>query len=134
MRPSFQMIAGRLLIAAIGGVGYAVPAGACDPGMLAAKHPAVSGKTLRLGTTGDTPPFNYRDPKAMDHVIGVNADYVRAAGECLGSRVEIVVSNYAGLVPGVRAGQIDAGTSTIFYTPERAKQVDFVVYLRGATG
>jgi polar amino acid transport system substrate-binding protein len=133
-RPSIRRNVPRWMIALIATLAGAATAWACEPGTYSAKYPALSGKTLRIGTTGDSPPFSYRDPKAMQHVIGVNADYMRAVGECLGTPVEIIVSNYAGLVPGVGAGQIDAGISTIFYTPDRAKQVDFIVYLKGATG
>ena len=106
----------------------------CEPGKVAQKYPELAGKPLRIGTTGDSPPFNYRDPKNFDTVIGFNADLMRAVGKCIGVPVEFSVSDFAGLTPGVQSGHIDIGVSTIQYVPARAQQVNFIVYMNGTAG
>lgn len=104
---------------------------ACD---LKGAYPQFAGKTLKIGTTGDSPPYNYRDPKDLDKITGMNADYMRAIGACLGMPVTFAVSDFSGLMPGVQAGHIDLGVSTVQYRPERALQVNFIVYMKGASG
>jgi polar amino acid transport system substrate-binding protein len=48
--------------------------------------------------------------------------------------VEFVTGAWSGLLPAVMAGQADVMWDTLFYTPERAKKVDFVIYLSAASG
>ncbi len=99
-----------------------------------AKFPDLVGKKFVVGTTGDTPPYNYRSPDNPDELIGFNADYMRSVGECLGMPVEFFVADYAGLIPAVTAGQIDTAVSTLYVTEERLQQVDFVTYTKGSSG
>ena len=37
----------------------------CEPGKLAAKYPSLAGKTIKIGTDGETPPYAMRDPKGL---------------------------------------------------------------------
>jgi polar amino acid transport system substrate-binding protein len=104
---------------------------ACD---LKAQFPAYAGKTLKIGTTADSPPYNYRDEKDLDKITGMNADYMRAIGTCLGMPVTFAVSDFSGIIPGVQAGHVDIGVSTIQYNPTRTQQVNFIVYMKGSSG
>jgi polar amino acid transport system substrate-binding protein len=116
-------------VAHVASVGTA--SAACD---LKAQFPAFVGKTLRVGTTADSPPYNYRDDKDLDKITGLNADYMRAVGACLGMPVAFAISDFAGLASGVQAGHIDLAVSTIQYRPERTSSINFVVYMKGAAG
>ena len=118
-----------LCAAVFAGVGHAEAA--CD---LKAQYPQFAGKTLKIGTTADSPPYNYRDEKDLEKITGLNADYMRAIGACLGMPVTFAVSDFAGIIPGVQAGHIDIGVSTVQYNPTRAQQVNFIVYMKGSSG
>jgi polar amino acid transport system substrate-binding protein len=106
----------------------------CEPAKLATKYPGLVGKTIKIGQDGESAPYSYRDPKDFQHLIGLDADLARAVFECAGVPVEFVTGGWSGLLPAVIAGQTDVMWDTLYYTPERAKQVDFVTYLTAATG
>lgn len=116
-------------LAYVAGTGAA--SAACD---LKAQYPEFVGKPLKVGTTADSPPYNYRDAKDLDKITGLNADYFRAIGACLGMPVTFAISDFAGLTSGVQAGHVDVAVSTIQYRPERAAAINFVVYMKGASG
>jgi polar amino acid transport system substrate-binding protein len=109
-------------------------AGQCEPDKLAAKYPGLVGKTIRIGQDGESPPYSYRDPSNFNNLIGLDADMARAAFACIGVPVEFKTGAWSGLLPAVIAGQLDVMWDTLYYTPERAKSVDFVSYMIAATG
>jgi polar amino acid transport system substrate-binding protein len=106
----------------------------CEPDKVATKYPSLAGKTIKIGQDGESPPYSFRDPKDFNHLIGIDADLARATFECAGVPVEFVTGAWSGLLPAVMAGQADVMWDTLFYTPERAKKVDFVIYLSAASG
>jgi polar amino acid transport system substrate-binding protein len=106
----------------------------CDAGKLAAKYPGVAGKTFRIGMDGESPPYSFRDPKNFDSIIGFDADISRAVFSCLGAKIEFRIGGWSGLLPSVIAGQADAMWDNLYYTSERAKQVDYVTYMVAGTG
>ena len=100
----------------------------CEPEKLATRYPGLVGKTIRIGQDGISSPFSYRDPKNPDHLMGSDADYARAVFGCIGVPVEFSVGSWSGLLPAVAAGRIDVMWDALYYTPERAKVVDYVLY------
>ncbi|WP_454916788.1 transporter substrate-binding domain-containing protein [Xanthobacter sediminis] len=106
----------------------------CEPAKLAAKYPALAGKTIKIGQDGESVPFSMRDPKDFSKLIGLDADLARATFACIGVPVEFTIGTWSGLIPAAMAGQIDLMWDTLLYTPERAKKLDFVVYMNAATG
>jgi polar amino acid transport system substrate-binding protein len=102
----------------------------CDP----SKYPTIAGKTFRVGQDGESPPYSFRDPKNFENLIGFDADLARAVLGCLGAKVEFKVGGWSGLLPSVIAGQSDAMWDNLYYTAERAKQVDYVTYMLAGTG
>jgi polar amino acid transport system substrate-binding protein len=107
---------------------------ACEPGKLATKYPGLAGKTIKIGQDGESVPFSMRDPKDFSKLIGLDADLAQATFACIGVPMQFVVGTWAGLIPAAMAGQIDIMWDTLLYTPERAKKLDFVVYMNAATG
>src|SRR6185437_2505259 len=75
-----------------------------------------------------------RDPKDFNKLIGLDADLARATFACVGVPIDFTVGAWSGLIPAAMAGQIDVMWDTLLYTPERAKKLDFVVYMNAATG
>jgi polar amino acid transport system substrate-binding protein len=102
----------------------------CEPGKVAEKFPAITGKTIRVGIAPDTPPGRYRDPNNPEKILGYDPDLIEAVMGCLGVKYELITTQFSGLIQGIQAGQMDLIWSNLFYTPERAKIVDFVLYQR----
>jgi polar amino acid transport system substrate-binding protein len=140
MRNLHRLPLGTIFVLALTllGVAAAVPARAdeagCEPAKLAAKYPGLAGKTIKIGQDGESVPFSQRDPKDFTKLIGLDADLARAAFACVGVPVDFTIGAWSGLIPAAMAGQIDIMWDTLLYTPERAKKLDFVVYMNAATG
>jgi polar amino acid transport system substrate-binding protein len=100
----------------------------CEPDKVATRYPGLAGKTIHVGEDGTSLPFNFRDPKNPDQIIGADADLARAVFSCIGLPVEFITGIWSGLMPAVAAGRIDVMWDVLYYTPERAKVVDFVLY------
>src|SRR3981189_260858 len=98
---------------------------ACKPAKMAAKYPGLVGKTIKVGQDGESVPFSMRDPKDFSKLIGL---------ACIGVPMQFVIGTWAGLIPAAMSGQVDVMWDTLLYTPERAKKLDFVVYMNAATG
>jgi polar amino acid transport system substrate-binding protein len=107
---------------------------ACEPGKLAVKYPSLTGKTVKFGADPQTPPYTMRDPSDFNKVIGFDTDFARAVLECAGIKHEIFLGGWSGLLPATISGQIDIFWNNLYYTAERAKQVDYVVYMQAGTG
>lgn len=107
---------------------------ACEPEKLKTKYPSLVGKKIKIGVDPQMPPYTYRDPKRFDNVIGFDADLARAVFKCTGVDYEFFPGGWSGLLPAVIAGQIDVMWADLYYTPVRAKQVDYAVYMQAGTG
>ena len=107
---------------------------ACEPGKVAEKYPALAGKTITIGQDGESPPFSFRNPGDFETLVGLDADMARAVFACVGVPVTFKTGAWSGLIPAAMAGQIDVMWDTLLYTPERAKRLDFIAYMRSATG
>lgn len=106
----------------------------CEPAKLAQKYPSLSGRTLKIGADPQTQPYVMRDPGNFERVIGVDADLARAVLNCVGAKYEFFLGGWSGLLPAVMSGQIDVMWDDLYYKPERAKSVDFLLYMRAGTG
>ena len=106
----------------------------CAPAVVATKFPSLAGKTIRVAQDpSGGPPYSFRDPENFDKIVGLDADVVRAAFACIGAKFEFKTGSWSGLLPSVIAGQADLMWSNLYYTPARAKEVDFVTYSIAAT-
>jgi len=106
----------------------------CEPDKLATKYPSLKGKTIKLATDAQSPPYSFRDPKNFNNIIGIDVDMARAAFKCIGAPMEISTGAWSGLLPSVIAGQTDLMWDDLYFTAERAKQADYVVYMIAGTG
>lgn len=87
---------------------------------------------LRFGSQVSSPPLNFY---AEDNttVRGINADIAEAVAEKLGVTVQWTQLPFAGLIPAVQSGKIDAGIDLIGDTESRRGSVDFSNYMNQAT-
>jgi len=106
----------------------------CQPDQLATKYPSLVGKTIKVGTDPETPPYTMRDPDNFEHLIGFDTELAETAFKCIGAPIEFKVGSWSGQLPAVANGQTDIMWDTLYYTPERAQQMDFVIYFTAATG
>jgi len=90
-----------------------------------------SSGVLRIGTSFNFPPLNYKNDK--NEYDGIEPALMDALGQKLGLRIERVETNFAGLLPGLQADRFDIVTSGMNDTVERQAQVDFVDYLESGT-
>ncbi len=117
----------------VSGFALLVPAAAadlkpCQPDQVAKRYPSLAGKTIVVGEDGVSLPYSFHDPENPDHILGADADYARAVFACIGVPVTFQIGAWSGLMPAVAAGRIDLMWDDLYYTPERAQRVDFVMY------
>lgn len=130
---AFFVAAGLLIIVGMA-PRQASAADACQPAQLSAKYPGLVGKTIKIGTDPETPPYTMRDPKDFSHLIGFDTELAEATFKCIGVPIQFEVGSWSGQLPAVANGQTDVMWDTLYYTPERAQQMDFVIYFTAATG
>jgi polar amino acid transport system substrate-binding protein len=105
---------------------------ACEPGKVAEKYPSLASQPVRVATTPLYAPFEYTSPNE-DKMIGSDIEVSEAALECVGLKYEYVKGAFTNLLPTVLNGQTDVMVANLFYTEERAKNVDFVVYMKAGS-
>jgi polar amino acid transport system substrate-binding protein len=96
---------------------------------IAAKVPATikSKGTLNVATEAQYAPNEFIGPDGHT-VIGMDADLMKALGEAMGLKVNMINSNFETIIPGLAAGRYDIGASSFTDNKEREKTVNFVDY------
>jgi polar amino acid transport system substrate-binding protein len=110
------------------------PMAGCQPDQASTKYPSVAGKTVKIAADPAIQPYVFRDPSNFEHLIGVDADLIPLVMDCTGLKYEYSLGAWGGLLPSVVSGQADMMWANLYYTPERAQQVDYVVFERAGTG
>lgn len=88
----------------------------------------VGDGVLQVATSGAFPPMNYMADDG-ETVIGVSVDLIEAMAAELDLEVEMVVTDFAGILTGIDSGRFDAGV--IFAdTAERQAIVDILDVMR----
>ncbi len=105
-------------------------AGACTA--VGEKYPALKGTTVNVGSSPGLNYYNFVDEKDASKVIGLEPDLMAAVSKCVGFTVEYQKMDFNGLIPALSSKRIDVVTSGMYATPERAKQVNFVSYMKAA--
>lgn len=82
-------------------------------------------KVLKMATSADYKPFEYKDTAKGSDIIGFDIDLIHALSEKLGYKVEIQDLDFNSLVPALQAKQVDLVLAGMTPTADRKKNVDF---------
>lgn len=80
-------------------------------------------KTLKFATSDCDPPFSFKD--ADGKIVGFDVEMARRFAQTLGCGIEVVVMDFADIIPAVSAGTVDFAANVITITEERKTLVDF---------
>lgn len=103
---------------------------ACEPEKAAEKYPNLAGKPVQVATTPLYAPYSYTE---NDKMMGLDIEINERALECVGLDWEYTKGAWSSLLPTVLNGHTDAMVANLYYNEERAKQVDFIVYMKAGS-
>jgi ABC-type amino acid transport substrate-binding protein len=84
----------------------------------------VSKGELRVGMSGNQPPFNAKSRTGQ--MIGFDVDLAGALASAMDVKLNIVNKPFAELIQAMNDGKVDMVISGVSITPERARHVSFV--------
>lgn len=117
--PAACLIAVSMLSAGCSGGEDAASSGGTSENPFNLIEPGV----LRVGTEPGYPPFEMKGRDGS--VIGYDIEIVEGFAEKHGLELEIVESEFDGLIPSLQTGKVDLVISGMTIKPERAEVVDF---------
>jgi polar amino acid transport system substrate-binding protein len=88
----------------------------------------VSQGAFQVGTDLTYPPNNYFDDRKEP--AGFDVEFMTALSKAAKLEVRFQDTRFENLIIGVSGNKFDVMASTLYVKPERAKQIDFIPYMR----
>ncbi|BAY37912.1 polar amino acid ABC transporter inner membrane subunit [Nostoc sp. NIES-2111] len=89
---------------------------------------SVGKDTLTMITSPDYPPYEFYDTKGGNRqIVGFDVDIANTLAQRLGFKLQIMESDFNGLIPALQANRADFVMAGMTPTPERRKNVDFSI-------
>ncbi|MEB4614225.1 transporter substrate-binding domain-containing protein [Leucobacter sp. M11] len=85
--------------------------------------------TLRVAMPTNEPPTQYYR-EGTKEMTGINPDMARLVAGALDLELEIVVTNFDSIIPGLSADRFDMTVASMSVTEERMETLDFVDYIQ----
>ncbi len=92
--------------------------------------PTVKPGVLTVGSDLTYPPYAYFKDKIP---TGFDPDFSRLIARNMGLKTQILDTRFADLILGLKANRFDIIASALYVTPERAKLISYVPYLKTGT-
>ncbi|WP_263406728.1 transporter substrate-binding domain-containing protein [Affinibrenneria salicis] len=80
-----------------------------------------------MGADLTYPPYNYIE---NHKAAGFDAEFIAMVAKELNATPEFIDTRFANLIMGLNTGKFDVIASSLYMTPERAKQIDFIPYVK----
>jgi polar amino acid transport system substrate-binding protein len=93
----------------------------------------TGGGKLTVCTDATFPPMEYVAQTGDKEPVGFDVDLMKALADHWHAKLDIVVIDFSGLLPGLEAKRCDAVVSGIFLTEKRLKNFDGAAYLSTAS-
>lgn len=84
--------------------------------------------TLKIGTDLTYPPYNYFADG--NKPAGFDVELMTALTKAANLKPEFLDTRFENLIIGARGGQFDIIASTLYVKPDRAKQIDYIPYMK----
>lgn len=89
---------------------------------------SVGKETLTMITSPDYPPYEYYDTKGGERkIVGFDIDIANTIAKELGFKLQVMESDFNGLIPALQSNRADFVMAGMTPTPERQKNVDFSI-------
>lgn len=82
---------------------------------------------LKIGSDLTYPPYNYMK---ANQPAGFDTEFMLLVAERLGMTAEFMDTRFANLIMGLNTHKYHVIASTLYVTPERAKQIDYIPYMK----
>ncbi|MEJ5082022.1 transporter substrate-binding domain-containing protein [Ochrobactrum sp. MYb379] len=96
--------------------------------ILMASLTGAHAEALKIGVDLTYPPYNYFDE--ANQPAGFDVELVKLIGNKTGSEVSFQDTRFENLILGVSSDQFNVIASTLYVTPARAKQIDYIPYMK----
>ncbi|CAK9885886.1 MAG: ABC transporter arginine-binding protein 1 [Candidatus Erwinia impunctatus] len=96
-------------------------------GLSAAQASTLKSGVLTIGSDMTYPPYNYMEGGKP---AGFDSEFMALLSHQMGLKEQVVDTRFASLILGIKMNKFDVISSSMFVTPERATQVDFLPYMK----